>query len=97
MLRRVRARVEPGAITIQLAIEQIALFKQAAFRREVLNDVLDLSKIEAGKLELSAVDFSLDALLGQAFALVADAARAKGLELVIDSDGVRRERSTSLR
>ncbi|MEO5883579.1 MAG: response regulator [Caldimonas sp.] len=54
----------------------------------VINDILDLSKIESGKLKLEAADFSVDALLMRACALVADAARAKGLELVIDTDDV---------
>ena len=52
----------------------------------VINDVLDLSKIESGKLELEAIDFSLEALVTQACSMVADDARAKGLELVIDTD-----------
>ena len=56
----------------------------------VVNDILDLSKIEAGKLELSAVDFSLDALLAQAVSLVADTAREKGLEVVVESDAIPR-------
>ena len=54
----------------------------------VINDVLDLSKIESGKLELEAIDFSLEALVTQACSMVADDARAKGLELVIDTDGL---------
>ena len=56
----------------------------------VINDILDLSKIEAGKLKLEPVDFSLDGMLMRACALVADSARAKGLEIVIDSDSVPR-------
>jgi hypothetical protein len=50
--------------------------------------VLDLSKIESGKLKLEAADFSVDALLMRTCALVAESARAKGLELVIDTEDV---------
>ena len=57
----------------------------------VINDILDLSKIESGKLKLEAVDFALDAMLMRTFSLVADAARAKGLELVVDTDGLPRQ------
>ena len=54
----------------------------------IINDVLDLSKIESGKFELEAIDFPVDPLLSRCCALVTDAARAKGLELVIDTAGL---------
>ncbi|MDO9313973.1 MAG: response regulator [Burkholderiaceae bacterium] len=53
---------------------------------QVINDILDLSKIEAGKLVLEDTEFDLDDLLAKAFALVEGTARAKGLELVLDTD-----------
>ena len=52
----------------------------------VISDILDLSKIEAGKMTLDITDFALDALLSRITALVADKVRAKGIELVIDTD-----------
>jgi PAS domain S-box-containing protein len=55
---------------------------------EVINDILDLSKIESGKLTLEQTDFSLDALLSRACGLIGDRARAKGLELVVDTGGL---------
>ena len=51
---------------------------------DIINDILDLSKIDAGKLVLAPADFSVDALLGRATALVADGARRKGLALTVD-------------
>ena len=53
---------------------------------QIINDVLDLSKIEAGKLTLEEADFSLDTLLSTACDMVAERAQAKGLELVVDTD-----------
>jgi PAS domain S-box-containing protein len=53
---------------------------------QVINDILDLSKIEAGKMALEQVDFSLDELLGRVFDVVGGRAREKGLELVLDTD-----------
>ena len=50
----------------------------------LLNDILDLSKIEAGRLELSETDFSLSALLERGLALVTERAQAKGLTLQHD-------------
>ncbi|ACB36461.1 multi-sensor hybrid histidine kinase [Leptothrix cholodnii SP-6] len=55
---------------------------------QVINDILDLSKIEAGKLQLEQLPFSLQALLARNCALVADRARAKGLAVAIEVDGV---------
>jgi len=52
----------------------------------VINDILDMSKIEANKMALEPIDFSLDELLTQAFAMIGEVARAKGLELVLDTD-----------
>ncbi len=52
----------------------------------VINDILDVSKIEAGKLVLEKVDFELEALLNRICAMLMDRVRAKGLELVIDID-----------
>jgi|GEM_PF-3013421 len=47
----------------------------------ILNDVLDLSKIEAGKLELERADFSLTQLLDEVLDLFHESARQKGLLL----------------
>ena len=51
---------------------------------DIINDILDLSKIDAGKLVLAPVDFSVDALLARATALVTEGARRKGLALTVD-------------
>jgi PAS domain S-box-containing protein len=50
----------------------------------VINAVLDLSKIEAGKFVLEETDFALDPVLGRVASLVMDKARAKGLNLLVD-------------
>ncbi|MBS1155147.1 MAG: diguanylate cyclase/phosphodiesterase & domain with sensor(s) [Proteobacteria bacterium] len=48
----------------------------------VVNDILDLSKIEAGKLQLDASEFSLEGLLEHVTGLVSEQADAKGLALI---------------
>ncbi|HXE41218.1 MAG TPA: response regulator, partial [Azonexus sp.] len=50
----------------------------------VINDILDISKIEAGKLVLEKEDFELDRLLQRICAIVNLRIQAKGLELVVD-------------
>ena len=71
------------------AAERLGKVSDAAHHLlDVINDVLDLSKIESGKLRLEQTDFPIDAVLSRACALVAERARAKGLELVLTSEGV---------
>ncbi|MES2990185.1 MAG: response regulator [Pseudomonadota bacterium] len=53
---------------------------------QVINDILDMSKIEAGKLSLEEIEFSLDEYLTNAIGMVATSARDKQLELILDSD-----------
>ncbi|HVR48171.1 MAG TPA: PAS domain-containing protein, partial [Pseudorhodoferax sp.] len=55
---------------------------------QLLNDILDLSKIESGQLRLDHADFSLDALLARTSATVVDAAREKSIELVLQVEPV---------
>ncbi len=54
----------------------------------LINDILDISKIEAGKLQLEHSDFALSAVLDHVRSLLGDAARAKRLEIRIDCDAV---------
>jgi signal transduction histidine kinase/DNA-binding NarL/FixJ family response regulator len=49
----------------------------------IINDILDLSKIEAGKLDLEAVPFSPEALVEDVASLFWERARSKELELAI--------------
>ncbi|RYG11810.1 MAG: response regulator, partial [Caulobacteraceae bacterium] len=51
---------------------------------EILNDVLDLSKIEAGRLEIETVEFELREVLHASIAAFAPAATAKGLDLRLE-------------
>lgn len=52
----------------------------------VLNDILDLSKIEAGKLKLEVVSFDVDKLSRQILLMWSETARLKGLELTLEID-----------
>ncbi len=50
----------------------------------LINEILDLSKIEAGRLELERVAFDLETVVEQAIDLVAVRARAKNIALLWD-------------
>ena len=57
----------------------------------LIDDILDLSKVDAGKLELEILDFDLQQLLGELAKTMALRAQAKGLELILDLRGIERE------
>jgi two-component system sensor histidine kinase/response regulator len=48
----------------------------------VINDILDLSRIEAGKLKIESRSFRLDDVLTDVSAVIGERARAKGLDLL---------------
>ncbi len=50
----------------------------------IINDILDLSKIEAGRMQLEYVDFHLSDVLDGAESLLHDSAQHKGLLLALD-------------
>ncbi len=50
----------------------------------VVNDILDLSKIEAGNLQIEEAEFDLHPLVEDTLALFSERAEDKGLELVCD-------------
>ena len=52
----------------------------------IINDILDLSRIEAGKLRLDLQDFELAAVVAETIALLAPAAHSKHLAFTCDLD-----------
>ena len=52
----------------------------------IINDILDFAKIEAGKLDIESIPFSLDAVLEQLTDAVAYQAEQKGVEFLIRYD-----------
>jgi PAS domain S-box-containing protein len=50
----------------------------------LINNILDLSKIEAGKMELEDTDFTLGSILDNVRAMITDQAREKRLPVLID-------------
>ncbi|MDR1104761.1 MAG: hypothetical protein LBL44_00255, partial [Treponema sp.] len=68
--------------------EQSEYSRQIKFSAEVLlsliNDILDYSKIDAGKMELEHTGFDLEETVGQAVEMISLEAHKKGLEIVVD-------------
>jgi PAS domain S-box-containing protein len=49
---------------------------------DLLNDILDLAKIEAGKMELEITDFDLPSMISDTINILTLQARAKGIQLI---------------
>jgi two-component system sensor histidine kinase/response regulator len=53
----------------------------------IINNILDLSKIEAGKIDIESVDFNFDHdVLDKVAVLISDKAASRGLEFMFDID-----------
>jgi PAS domain S-box-containing protein len=65
----------------------------------IINDILDISKLEAGRLEVETVEFDLEAVIRQAIDLTEPKAREKGLALRqhVDPGSLRRFRGDPTR
>lgn len=50
----------------------------------IINDILDLSKVEAGKLKIEVTEFELSSLLGSATDAIATGAAEKDLEIIVE-------------
>jgi PAS domain S-box-containing protein len=54
----------------------------------IINDILDLSKIEADRMQLESTDFQLSAVLESVASIIAPEARAKGLRITLEPSDV---------
>jgi PAS domain S-box-containing protein len=74
--------------TPEQAVRLSKIDEAAGHLLSIINDILDLSKIEAGHLALEQTDFALDAVLDHTRSLIAEQAKRKNLLVTIDGDGV---------
>ncbi len=71
----------PMAVSTEQA-EYLAMVSQAGRSLlAIINDILDLSRIEAGRIELEEVEFDLERLIAEVFDLLRYGASQKGLTL----------------
>ncbi|TFW05894.1 PAS domain S-box protein, partial [Oxalobacteraceae bacterium OM1] len=76
--------LEDGSLRIRTREQVQVGLDNAQSLLNILNDILDVSKIEAGKLTLEAIDFDLHALLREALDPLAELAAAKGIAAKIE-------------
>ncbi|WP_109121598.1 PAS domain-containing hybrid sensor histidine kinase/response regulator [Azospirillum sp. TSO22-1] len=80
ILGMVRLLLDTALDTEQRDYAQTVLYSGEALLT-ILNDILDMSKLEAGRLELERVDLDLKRLVGSVAALMSSRAAEKGLTL----------------
>ena len=74
--------------TPQQAVLLVKIDAAARHLLAIVNDILDLSKIEAGRIELEQTDFSLEAVMDGVRSLISEQARDKGLVVEVDRGDV---------
>ena len=77
-----QAQYETDAVKLQSYLQRV--LKSGDHLLGLINDILDLSKIEAEKLELNNEEFNWLALLDDVYQLTRNQAEAKGLQCILD-------------
>ncbi|WP_051261121.1 response regulator [Desulfovibrio inopinatus] len=60
--------------------------ESARMLQQIITDILDLSKIEAGRMELDSIDFDLRDIVSSTIRIMAVNAREKGLPIIYEID-----------
>jgi two-component system sensor histidine kinase/response regulator len=75
-----------GGVSPQQAARLDKIDDAAEHLLGIINDILDISKIEAGKLVLEETPIAIEQLLGNVSSLLLERAREAGIELRIETD-----------
>ena len=79
-----------GSVTPKQADQLEKINGAADHLLRLINDILDLSKIEAGKFTLEDTDVVVESVLANIVSLLTDKAKAKGLSIVLDTRSIPR-------
>ena len=80
--------LERSAVNVQQEDRLSRIHHAGTHLLSLINDILDLSKIEAGKLHLEMADFSPESLFNQVHSLVHDRLAARQLGFEADTDAL---------
>ena len=78
------------AVTPQDVVDLDKISGAAHHLLSIINDILDISKIDASKLILETADFAPESLLDEVASMIGGTASAKGLHVVVKCDSVPR-------
>jgi PAS domain S-box-containing protein len=77
-----------AGLTVEQAARLDKIDSASQHLLSIINDILDLSKIEAGRVLIETTNFHLSAVLDNVHSIIAESARAKGLAIEVDSNAV---------
>ncbi len=81
-------QMTPGENLSEMQADNVnEILKASNHLLELINEVLDLAKVEAGRVELSIEPVIVSELLGDCLALTAPLAQKRGIEIAIFCDG----------
>jgi signal transduction histidine kinase/CheY-like chemotaxis protein len=75
--------LQPGSSPIDPRVSLQTIIRNGRHLLDVINDILDLAKIETQRMELEEIDLPLATLLRDVYALVSGRAQERGLEFVV--------------
>src|SRR6185369_2477912 len=86
ILAKLLAENEPGNLNEEQVRFASTIYASGNDLLNLINDILDISKVEAGKLELMPEDVPLQQVVNNLTMLFEPQARQKGLDFVIDME-----------
>jgi PAS domain S-box-containing protein len=75
-----------GGVTLLQAERLDTIDKSAQHLLSIINNILDLSKIEAGKFELEEIPVAINSLLANVSSILSERAKAKGIRLLVETE-----------
>ena len=78
-----------GPLNPEQKLNQASILRNGKHLLELINDVIDISKLEAGMIESNSREFDLDQMIDEATTVFAAEAKAKGIALSVSRSGLR--------
>jgi PAS domain S-box-containing protein len=80
--------LQKSTLTVEQSRKLQQIEKSSQHLLSIINDILDLSKIEASQVQLEQTDFALESILDHIRSLIIHQAQSKGVTIEVDHDKV---------